>query len=45
MLDCLNFIFVSIYSNQFKNFEKQCSFLGEVMAPTKEIWLSPEMKE
>lgn len=34
-----------LISNQFKDFEKQCKFLGEILAPVKEIWMSPEMKE
>ena len=38
--------YVDFYSsNEFKDFAKQSNFIGEIMAPIKEIWLSAEIKE
>ncbi|KAK2183970.1 hypothetical protein NP493_288g00016 [Ridgeia piscesae] len=34
-----------LISNQHKNFARQCSFLGEILKPVKDIWLSGGVKE
>ncbi|XP_046567749.1 LOW QUALITY PROTEIN: exportin-5-like [Haliotis rubra] len=34
-----------LISNQFKDFNKQSSFIEEVLSPVKELWVSPEFTE
>ncbi|KAI0243017.1 Exportin-5 [Lamellibrachia satsuma] len=34
-----------LISNQHKNFDRQSCFLGEILKPVKDIWLSGEVKE
>ncbi|ELU03767.1 hypothetical protein CAPTEDRAFT_151775 [Capitella teleta] len=34
-----------LISNQFRNFDKQSQFLGEILSPVKERWLSPDLKQ
>jgi hypothetical protein len=33
------------FSNRFQNYDNQSQFLGEILSPVKERWLSPDVKE
>ena len=42
---CTGNIYVFVPSNEFRNFDKQCTYIEEILQPVKDLWLSDQLKQ